>query len=225
MSFLYETHMHTSLGSACGRSTGAEMARALAERGYAGCVVTDHFFNGNCAVDRSLPWAERCSRFNLGYYDCLEAGRRLGLDVFYGFEWNFHGAEFLVYGLAPDWIAAHEGCDQYGVETLAAAVRADGGFLIHAHPFRQAGYISRTLLFPKWADAVEARNGNAAHTANGLFDEQAARYAAQFGYPVTSGTDVHSTDGVVGHGLVFGHGLSDVRDMIACIKRGNCALV
>ena len=34
MKYKYETHMHTSQGSACGRSTGAEMARAYKEAGY-----------------------------------------------------------------------------------------------------------------------------------------------------------------------------------------------
>ena len=53
--FLYETHMHTSQGSACAHSTGEEMARAYHERGYTGIIVTDHFFNGNSAVPKDLP--------------------------------------------------------------------------------------------------------------------------------------------------------------------------
>ena len=56
--YLYETHMHTSEGSACGQSAGAEMARAYAENGYTGIIVTDHFFYGNTAADRRLPWSE-----------------------------------------------------------------------------------------------------------------------------------------------------------------------
>lgn len=59
MSYKYETHMHTSEGSACGRSSAEEMVRSYKEQGYTGVFVTDHFFNGNCSVDRSLPWAEK----------------------------------------------------------------------------------------------------------------------------------------------------------------------
>ena len=52
--YLYDTHVHTSEGSACGQNTGAEMARAYQKAGYAGIVVTDHFFYGNTEADRSL---------------------------------------------------------------------------------------------------------------------------------------------------------------------------
>ena len=38
--YLYDTHVHTSEGSACGQNTGAEMARAYQKAGYAGIVVT-----------------------------------------------------------------------------------------------------------------------------------------------------------------------------------------
>ena len=39
--YLYETHMHTSEGSACGQAGGAQMARAYGAGGYAGIIVTD----------------------------------------------------------------------------------------------------------------------------------------------------------------------------------------
>ena len=45
--YVYETHLHTKLGSACGKNTGKEMAIAHKEAGYAGIIVTDHFFYGN----------------------------------------------------------------------------------------------------------------------------------------------------------------------------------
>ena len=44
--YLYETHLHTSEGSACGRSTGREIAEACKEYGYAGIFVTDHNWGG-----------------------------------------------------------------------------------------------------------------------------------------------------------------------------------
>ena len=44
--YIYETHLHTSEGSACGVTTGAEAVRAYKKIGYSGIFVTDHFFNG-----------------------------------------------------------------------------------------------------------------------------------------------------------------------------------
>ena len=48
--YRYHTHVHTSLASACARNTGIEMVRAYKEKGYTGIFITDHFFNGNTAV-------------------------------------------------------------------------------------------------------------------------------------------------------------------------------
>ena len=48
--FLYETHLHTSEASACANVSGREQARIYRKAGYAGIIVTDHFFNGNTAV-------------------------------------------------------------------------------------------------------------------------------------------------------------------------------
>ena len=59
MSYRYETHLHTCQGSACASATGAEMARAHLAAGYTGIFITDHFFNGNTAVPRELPFFPR----------------------------------------------------------------------------------------------------------------------------------------------------------------------
>ena len=56
--YLYETHFHTSVASACARSRGPEYLERYKRLGYAGIMVTDHFWRGNCAVNRHLPWAE-----------------------------------------------------------------------------------------------------------------------------------------------------------------------
>lgn len=91
MPFLYETHMHTCQASLCGKATGAEQARAYKEAGFTGIIITDHFFGGNTAVDRTLPWTERVDLFWKGYEDAKAEGDRIGLDVFFGLEQNFSG--------------------------------------------------------------------------------------------------------------------------------------
>ena len=68
MGYRYETHLHTCEGSACASASGAEMARAHKEMGYTGIFVTDHFFNGNTAVPRDLPWRERVERGGTARY-------------------------------------------------------------------------------------------------------------------------------------------------------------
>ena len=107
MSFLYETHLHTCQGSACGTSTGKEHARYYKEIGYQGIIVTDHFFGGNTAVPRQLPWKERVEWFCSGYEDALAEGQKLGLDVFFGWEQNYDLDEYLIYGVDKQYLLDH----------------------------------------------------------------------------------------------------------------------
>ena len=95
--YLYETHLHTSQGSLCGRAEGREMADACKKAGYTGIFVTDHNWGGNTAADSSLPWETWVSEFAKGFLDAKEEGERIGLDVFFGWEAGFQGTEFLIF--------------------------------------------------------------------------------------------------------------------------------
>ena len=102
-----ETHSHTKEGSACGYSDGYECARARKEEGYDVVIVTDHFFRGNTRPKRDLPWEQYVEEFCSGYEHEKEEGDRIGLTVLFGWEENFHGAEFLIYGLDKAWLLKH----------------------------------------------------------------------------------------------------------------------
>ncbi|MGM9603920.1 MAG: PHP-associated domain-containing protein [Faecousia sp.] len=201
MAYRYETHMHTSEASACARSTGAEMARAHLEAGYTGIFVTDHFFNGNTAVPQQLPWRERVARFCRGYENAWEEGQRIGLQVFFGLEYNYHGAEFLVYNLDRQWLLDHEDIDRVSPRQALALMRGDGGFVVQAHPFRERGYIDHIQLFPRDIDAVEAINAAHLGPEGAKMNRRAFAYADMFGLPVTAGSDSHHT------GLLYGSGV------------------
>jgi len=105
--YRYETHLHTSDASACARSTGAEHVVAHHAAGYTGLVVADHFFNGNCAIDSSLPWDERVRGFCKGYENARDAAKDLDFDVFFAFEKNYSGTEFLTYGVDKEFLLSY----------------------------------------------------------------------------------------------------------------------
>ena len=90
--FKYEMHLHTSEASKCGSNTGAEMARAHKEAGYAGIFVTNHAWGGNTCIDRELPYREWIEQYAKGYYNALEEGEKIGLQVFFGMEAGFNSA-------------------------------------------------------------------------------------------------------------------------------------
>jgi len=221
MEYLFETHMHTSQGSACGRDSGADMARAYHKSGYAGMVVTDHFFNGNTAVSGELPWRERIERFTEGFLDAKSEGGKLGLTVLFGWEFNTGGAEFLTFGLEPDFLYANPDIDRLGVQEYIELVQRSGGFLSQAHPFRERDYLYGLHLYPE-ADAVEVINS--AHE-DPQFDRRAYAYAVDRNKIMTSGSDMHGRNWVNGTGMVFREKIKNNRDFIAALKKGSAKLI
>ena len=125
--YRYDTHVHTSEGSKCARSSGREVAEAYHARGYDGIIVTDHFFNGNSAVPRDLPWRERVELFTAGYRAAKEYGDRVGLQVFFAWEDSSEGNDFLTYGLDENWLADHPFLDRLPLVDYLKYIRAEGG--------------------------------------------------------------------------------------------------
>lgn len=221
--YLYETHMHTKEGSACAHNTGAEMARAYQEAGYTGIIVTDHFYYGNTAVDKSLSWEDWVEQYCKGYEHAKEEGDKIGLQVFFGWESAYHGTEFLVYGLDKDWLKKHPEIKDATIEEQYALVHRDGGMVIHAHPYREASYIPEIRLFPEYVDGVEGVNAShkfrdkKAPDGRALYDVQAQEYAAKYQLPMTGGSDTHTTE-LLGGGTVFDRKIEDIHDFIRAVK-------
>lgn len=189
--FRYELHMHTSEGSACGKSSGADMVNFYIERGYAGMVVTDHFYHGNTAPSRDLPWREFIFQYAEGYRHAKEAAKNRDFDVFFGIEVKGAGwDEYLILGLEPDWYAEHPELREVKGKEFLDIVRRAGAFIIHAHPYRERLYMKdETIwLYPNLVDAVEVRNyGNLIE-----FDRRALAYAEELNLPMTGGSDNHT---------------------------------
>lgn len=223
--YLYETHLHTAESSACARIGGAGMARACKEYGYTGIFVTDHNWGGNTAVDRSLSWEEWVDRFTQGYVHAAEEGERIGLDVFYGYEAGYDGTEFLVYGVDAAWMKAHPQIRTATVEEQYELIHGAGGLVIHAHPFREAGYIPDIRLYPQWVDGVEgvnATHSNMRSTAHNDpdFDRRAVAYAKKHGLPMTAGSDIHTT-ALFGGGVAFRRKLLSAQDYAQAVLNGE----
>lgn len=223
MPYRYETHMHTAEGSGCASATGAEMARAHKEKGWSGIFVTDHFFNGNTAVPRELPWQERVELFCKGYENALEEGKKIGIDVFFGFEYCYQAADFLVYNLDKQWLLGHEDIDRWPPREAFAQMREDGGFIVHAHPFRERNYINHIHLFPRDVDGVEAVNGGQIQYPE--MNERAALYAKMYDLPVTAGSDSHHLSGLFGSGIETEEPIREPLDYLRLMREGKLKLL
>lgn len=222
MNYLYETHLHTSQSSACGKSLGKAYIKKYIDLGYQGIIVTDHFYHGNCSVDRHLPWMEWVNRFCQGYEDAANQGEKLGLQVFFGWEENFDGDEYLVYGLDKQWLLAHPEVIRWSRLDQYQQVRKAGGCVVQAHPFRQREYIPTIHLSTGCVDGVEAYNaGN-----DPGWDALAVAYAKKLGLPMTAGSDIHHVDqwtAAEAMGTAFDHKLASAKDYASAIRNKQVA--
>jgi len=191
MSFRYETHMHTAEGSRCARATAEEQLRFYKDMGFDGVCITDHFLGGNTTVPRELRWERKIEMFCLGYEKAAEAGEKLGVKVFFGWEYADKGSDFLTYGLDKAWLLNNEGFTDMTITDYLDFVRREGAFVVHAHPFREDFYIPCIQLMPRQVDGVEVLNANRKAFEN----QRAAEYAGNYGLPAYAGSDNHSASG------------------------------
>lgn len=213
--YIYETHLHTAEASACAVTTGAEAVDAYRKLGYSGFFITDHFFNGNCAIDRDLSWQDKVEAYCLGYEHAKEAARGTDFSVFFGIEYNFSGDEYLLYGITKEWLIEHPEIMNVSHAALFKMIDSAGGLMIQAHPYRMRSYIKSINLHPDDVHAVEVYNAANKPEEN----EKAIEYAKLHNLPGTSGSDMHDITNMhcLG-GVAFEKPLESVQDYITRIK-------
>ena len=186
--FLTETHCHTAEGSACASATGAEQAEQYKRLGYDTIIITDHFLNGNTSVDRTLPWEQQVEDYCKGYENAKKRGEEIGLNVLFGIEYAWDGADFLIYGVDKQWLLDNPDSTKISPHTFCDRVHAAGGCVVHAHPFRGAAYLHDMKFLPWHTDGVEIYN---AGNAESVWNERAKWYAEQYDFYPTAGSDCH----------------------------------
>ena len=232
MGYRYETHLHTVQGSLCGRSTGAEQARFYKEMGYQGIIFTEHFFGGNTTMPKEGKWKDRIDVCCKGYEEALAEGRKIGLDVFFGWEECFSrdggNDEYLIYGLDRQWLYDHPEVEFWNRRQYYEAVHAAGGCMIQAHPFRKRDYIKQIRLGLRYCDGIEVANAGNDQWA----DVCAMRYAKEYGLVTIAGSDNHlcTMHGPQGSRLLLGieldEPLKDIRDFVNIVRNhGKIGLV
>lgn len=215
--YKYDAHVHTSEGSACACTTGAEMADAYKALGYDGIIITDHFFNGNSAVPRELPWEEKIALLCKGYENAKQRGDEIGLRVLFGWEYAYASSDFLTYGLDKQWLLDNPHIMEMPIWDYARLVRASGGFIVHAHPFRLWGYVQKITLIPRDIDAVEYINMSNSDEEN----ERAKWYAESYGFPMTAGSDAHNANALPEGGIITDTEIKTAADYADIVKNGK----
>lgn len=220
--YKYDTHCHTSEVSWCGNSSAEEMVETYHASGYSGMVITDHFVNGFVRIDKTLPWPKLIEAFCVGYEKAVEVAKKYDdFDIFFGWEFVNEGTEFLTYGLGKEFLLANPDMVNWSLEEYADRVHKAGGFLIHAHPFRDRDYIKAVRLFPDHVDAVEVINSSQNNPNEIIFNERATAYAKELGLSGTRGTDCHDATKLSGEGLYFKERLYKIENLINAIRAND----
>ncbi len=196
MSYLVETHFHTSETSRCGQVRAAEGIRLYASHGYHAVVVTDHFhtsFFDDCAES---SWSEQVDQYLEGYNLAFEAGEALGIRVILGLEFTLPGTrdDILIYGVDRELLLRHPRMYRLGPSGLSRLAQQEGFLLIQAHPFRP--YISR--VYDEMVEGLEVHNGNPRHQSD---NRKASLHADERGWICLSGSDFHQKQDVARGGV------------------------
>ncbi|HHU92747.1 MAG TPA: histidinol phosphatase [Halanaerobiaceae bacterium] len=215
--YKYEIHAHTAETSKCSRISAVDLVRFYKSRGYAGLCITDHFLNGNTVVPEDLPWEERIELFYQGFEKAYLEGQRIGIDVFFAWESTHKGTDFLTYGLDKEWLLSHPDLLELTINEYFDLVHRDGGYIVHAHPFREAAYIDTIRLVPWKTDAVEVINASRPDFENKCADQ----YADNYNLIKVAGSDNH--DGYMDRlaGIMTREPLKSIEEMVEAIRTGQ----
>ncbi len=225
MKYKYQMHTHTAPCSKCATMTAQELAQALYDGGFKGCVLTNHFFGGNTGISRDLPWDEFVKQYEKNYVECKKIAQKYDLDIIFGIEENlFYGIEILCFGVTPKFLYDHpELRDDHSIETWSKTLRDTGALCIQAHPFRERSYIKAPGLLPsEYIDGIEVFN------ACNKPEENEKANAAAIKHPdwiLVSGADAHSPNSVCWSGIETDTRITDESTLVKVLKSNNYELI
>jgi hypothetical protein len=188
--------------------------------GYAGIIVTDHFFNGNCSVPKELPWEERVDLYCRGYERALAASKGHDLTVMFGIEYYFQGDEYLLYGVDKNWLLDNPDITTKSRKEVFDLVHQGGGIMIHAHPYRERGYLSTIHLMPSVCDGAESYNAGNPDYQNAL----GYRFAKEHNFITTGGSDIHYPMQDMG-GTSFPYKINNIQEFVKALMAGDGTVV
>ena len=220
--FQYDMHVHT-----CPCSGGGSDIRkhidALIEKGFAGMVVTNHFYYGDNRIDRKLPWDRFVDAYRQDYLYGLSYARERDFDLLFGVEEHVgDGREILIYGVTPDFLSAHPELKMASAEVYAEAVHAAGGMVFQSHPYRASRYVRKP--FPLECldvmDGIEVYN----QANDPAWNESAKALAKKEGFLVVAGSDAHDTDAARA-GIAANERIRTNEDLVRILKSGAYTVV
>ena len=217
-------HLHTNVCSACARVGIEALIDNYISLGYSGFVVTNHFYHGNSAIDRSLPQKEFIKAYTDDYYKGLEYSKDKNFTVLFGLEEGYgNGKEMLIYGVEPEIFLNSPDFIEMSLKEKYNFVKSNGGITVCAHPFRDRFYITNPDQEPDLSmfDGIEVYNYGNTEQENHKALEFASNNPQKI---VTCGGDIHNIDNRIS-GMEFYNKITDNKELITELKSNNYKLL
>lgn len=223
MSFLTELHCHSAPVSACADITPAEIVQKYTDAGFATVTVADHLSRVTFSPKNysgADDWNAKIDYFLSGYRAVKEAaGERLNVLLAAELRLNRHRAtDLLVYGVTEEWLRAYPDLLDTNLKTLSSRVHSAGLRLYQAHPFRNG----MEICDPTLLDGYEIHNGHLGHFSR---NDMAELWAARFGLPGTSGSDMHHPDSEITGGILTDSPITDNKELLRVLDAGCYTLL
>lgn len=214
--YKYDTHVHTSETSPCGKVDAKTLVHLYKRAGYHGIVITDHYYMD---FFKQLPydnWSRKVDEYLAGYYTALEEGRKVGVNVLLGIELRFteNSNEYLVYGFSPDFLYKNPALYDMDLRSFRQLIRNTPILVYQAHPFR----VNMTPVLPEYIDGIEIYNGNPRHNSN---NDKAYEYAKANGLKMLSGSDFHQIQDIARGGIVLNEAPEDAIELAELLKNNR----
>ena len=166
----------------------------------------------------SLSHEKQMEYYFSDYEAALSIGKELDIQVLLGVEISYNGTDFLVYGLDKGWYIAHPEILRLSTREMLAFFVEEGALVIHAHPYREAGYIDHIRLYPRSVHVVEVYNA----CRTDLENKMAEHYAKSYGLLPFAGSDNHhgSKQRTFG-GMEFSAPIVNEADFVRRVKAGE----
>jgi predicted metal-dependent phosphoesterase TrpH len=187
----FDLHVHTTLSS-CSQLTLDDILRHAKAKGLDGVCITDH---QTMAADMKVQ----------------EGIQKDGLCIIIGMEYTTPDGDFLIFGPLNNLD------DNMGAKELLRMVDRSGGVAVAAHPFREGRNTTREIIAQQYCRIIEGKNGR----DNGIGQERAADWQAEYNVHLVGGSDAHSLEELGRIGTTFENPVRNKKEFIDALKSGR----
>lgn len=212
-SYKYDMHVHTAEVSPCGMVTASKLVQLYKEAGYAGIVITDHYFKDYFDSLGRISWEEKVDKFLRGYNYALAKGQKVGLNVIPGIELRFceNYNDYLIYGIDESFLNENPELYKLGLSKFRKLIANNDILIYQAHPYRS--WV--TPAPPSLLDGVEVFNGNPRQNNK---NHRALAFAKTHSLKMISGSDFHQPEDLALGGIVITEEVRTPADLVSILR-------